>query len=150
MKKITAVIAGVIMLLMLAACGESISLDVNTAADALAENVEFSEELTEVSSNIALKKYGLDEETVSEAAAYCGTAAVVDEIAVFKTEDTEAVEEKAREHIASQKESYESYAPNEVPKLDAAVIETVGDCVIVCVSNDDSESVSSVIAGLSE
>ena len=47
-------------------------------------------------------------------------------------------------HIEKQKTTYTSYAPNEVSKLDDCVVETVGDYVIVCVS-EDSSSVQSII-----
>ena len=51
---------------------------------------------------------------------------------------------KPKQHIEKQKTTYTSYAPNEVSKLDDCVVETVGDYVIVCVS-EDSSSVQSII-----
>ena len=51
---------------------------------------------------------------------------------------------ESRQHIEKQKTTYTSYAPNEVSKLDDCVVETVGDYVIVCVS-EDSSSVQSII-----
>lgn len=149
-KKITALFTAAAAALALVSCSSAVSIDSKTAADKLASSVAFSETLSEISSNVLVKKYGLDESAVTDAAGYCGTAAVVDEVAVFKTTDTAAVADAAQKHIQSQKDSYTSYAPNEVPKLDEAVIETVGDSVIVCVSNDSKGNVENVIAGLSE
>lgn len=150
-KKLFIASASIIMTAALAACGSSgITADASTVADTISASVSFSETLTKVSANVELKKYGIDEDLVSDAAGYSSTAAVVDEIAVFKTDDTAAVYEKAQAYIAAQKESYTSYAPNEVPKLDSAVIEEIGDYVIVCVSDDTSENVLQVIEGLAE
>ena len=75
---------------------------------------------------------------------YTGTPAVVDEITIFKTSDTESVKEKAEQHIETQKQHTQAMHRMEVSKLDDCVVETVGDYVIVCVSGDSS-SVQSII-----
>ena len=121
MKKLVFGLAAVMMCVSLAGCGGK-AVDINELASALSSDGKFAEQLTEVS----------------------GTPAVVDEITIFKTSDTESVKEKAEQHIEKQKTTYTSYAPNEVSKLDDCVVETVGDYVIVCVS-EDSSSVQSII-----
>lgn len=143
MKKLALGLAAVMMCISLAGCGSK-TVDVNELATALADGGKFSEQLTEVSSDIAEKRYMISEGEVEECVSYTGTPAVVDEITIFKTTDAEAVKEKAEKHIDTQKETYTSYAPSEVTKLDDCVIETVGDYVIVCVS-EDSSSVQSII-----
>ena len=133
----------------LTACGAkntaSDGFDPAQIASMLNKSAHFSEELSEASQDILLRRYGLDDTTVEAASGYAGTPAVVDEIAVFKTDDIEAVTEAAMTRIASQKTTYESYAPNEMPKLNDAVVETIGDCVVVCVSNDPSADVSDML-----
>lgn len=143
MKKLVLSLAVVIMCVSLTGCGSK-TVDINELASALSSDGKFAEQLTQVDSDIAEKRYMISDGEVEECVSYTGTPAVVDEVTVFKATDAEAVQEKAEQHIATQKETYTSYAPSEVSKLDDCVVETVGDYVIVCVS-EDSSSVQSII-----
>ena len=154
MKKLAAIIAGLLCAAALTSCGTQ-NAAVNGAdpaqiAGILNESVHFTEELTEVSGDVVLRRYGLGSDTVEAAAGYAGTPAVVDEIAVFETKDTDAVLEAVNARIESQKTNYASYAPGEVPKLEDAVVETLGDCVVVCVSEDSSAVVSDILSAITE
>lgn len=124
-------------MLLLCACGAK-ELSAADTASYIVSQCEFSEQLNEISPEITIKRYGLDADIIEECAAYSATNAVVDEVAVFKSSDAEAVMEGVEKHIVSQKELYASYAPDEVKKLDDAVIKVVGDCIILCVSPDAS------------
>lgn len=139
-KKITAFLVCGILAISLAGCSQVKNIDAPALAQALLENGVYSENLTEVSSKITAKRYNLAEGDAEEIYAYAGTNAVVDEIAIFKTADADAVFEKAAEHIASQTKTYESYRPSEVSKLENSVVTTVGDYVIVCVSEDSAKA----------
>ena len=150
MRKLTAIIAGIICAAALTACGTqniaSNGTDPAEIAAALNESANFSEELTEVSADVLLRRYGLGSDTVEAAAGYAGTPAVVDEIAVFKTSDVESVSEAANARIESQITNYTSYAPDEVPKLNGATVKVIGDCVVVCVSNDTQDEVIDILS----
>ena len=78
-------------------------VDINELASALSSDGKFAEQLTEVSSDIAEKRYMISDGEVEECVSYTGTPAVVDEITIFKTSDTESVKEKAEQHIETQK-----------------------------------------------
>ncbi len=144
MKRFIMPIAALTIAAALTGCAAK-EINVNELASDLAKNAKFTEQLTEVSSDITAKRYGLDSEAVEECAAYAGTKAVVDEVAVFKSKDVDTVKEQALKHIEAQKSSYSSYRPDEVPKLDDSIITVVGDYVIVCVSEDSSVA-ESIIA----
>ncbi len=143
MKKILLSLTVIISAFLFTACANNteVKKSAEEIAASLAMNVEFSETMNDLSQRVLLRKYGLDETMVTEAAGYSGTKAVVDEIAVFKTDNLDKVLENVDLHIESQKTNYSSYAPNEMPKLEASVIHTAGNCVIVCVSNEDTASV---------
>ena len=136
-KKYTAVILAVGIMAAAMGCSSS-GGDIDTAAlvNALTTGVVFDEALTELSPSIAQKRLALDEGEAEEITAYAGTRAVVDEIAVIKAADVDAVKAKVDAHIAEQTESYQSYRPEEVPKLNNAIVETSGDYVIMCVTGD--------------
>jgi hypothetical protein len=137
-KKITTVLAMALCVASIAGCSSSKEINVTELASALLANGTYAEELSEVSSQITEKRYALTEDDVEEAVGYAGTNAVVDEIAIFKAKDVDAVSEKVSEHIDSQIKTYESYRPDEVSKLDDCIVTVSGDYVIVCVSEDST------------
>ena len=96
MKKLVFGLAAVMMCVSLAGCGGK-AVDINELASALSSVGKFAEQLTEVSSDIAEKRYMISDGEVEECVSYTGTPAVVDEITIFKTSDTESVKEKAEQ-----------------------------------------------------
>ena len=89
--------------------------------------------------------YGIFDEDryTGDCSLYISTMATPEEIAVFRADkalSTDDLVARAKYRIESQKAAYGSYAPLELPKLDSAVIETVGDYVIVCVCADNERA----------
>ncbi len=102
----------------------------------------FSDILDTVSAEVAAGLYGIEPGDVEESRLMCSTGATAEEIGLFKCTDEEAaarVEAKANDRIKLQKKAYESYAPEEIPKLDDAVITKKGAYVFYVVSTDSSK-----------
>lgn len=137
MKKSIIAVLLLSSLLTLTGCGAK-NINVDELASKLAEEGQFAEELTEVSETVTNKRLALGEDEAAECAAYAGTAAVTDEVIVVKAKDIAKVEDAVDKYIQNRTETYTSYRPDEVPKLKDAVIETIGNCVIVCVSEDSA------------
>ena len=114
--------------------------DVETLLDAGA----FSGEMEAVDGTIAATIYGIDSSTVTEAACYMAINSSVsaDEVSVFVLTDEAA----CRLHIDNQIASYATYRPDQVPKLENAVIQRLGATVLVAVGETDAleEAVSSL------
>ena len=116
-----------------------------TAADFIgtfAGKLSFDDTMTLVDAEQAKSVYGiLDEDGYTgDCALYISTMATPEEFALFEADDTYSVEELtalAEARIAQQKESYASYAPAEMPKLESAVVRPFGDFVLVCVCADN-------------
>ena len=143
-------------LLVCAACGntdaqpeepsvaDSVSAAPQTAAawlTLLQEKLPFDDQMSPTDQAAAI--YGiLDEDGYTgDAAMIISTMATPEEVAVFRTDavySAQALCELAQARIEQQKASYASYAPQEVPKLDSAVIRVCGDYVIVCVCADNA------------
>lgn len=145
MKTLTALIfAGT--LLLLSACGapagsEDFQIDMEALADKLLESELFGETLNQADDGIAEMLYDMD--GASAALVYVGSGAAADELALFEfANETEAQSalSSAEARIAAQKDSFAAYIPEEVPKLDHAVVETYGRYLIVCVSAGDGAS----------
>ena len=150
MKKIIAGISALALsILCLTGCGGGKELDLTAASNTVLTSVSFAEQLQPASEKIALKRLGVNEADVESCVAYASTNAVVDEFAIIKTTNPGNVESAIQQHVAAQIATYQSYAPNEVTKLDSAIVKTTGDYVIYVVSSDNA-SAQSVVDSLTK
>lgn len=131
------------ILLLLSACGApagtaDVEIDMEALAGKLLESEAFEETLNKADNGIAEILYNID--GASTALVYVGTGAVADELALFEFSndaDAQSAISLAEARIASQKDSFAAYIPEEVPKLDHAVMEAYGRYLAVCVSDGD-------------
>lgn len=148
MKKIIAFILAAAMALLLCACdGGKVLPDAPTLAGAIAQELDFSDELGDSGAQTAFSFYGVDAEMCKSAAIYKGSSASVDEVAVFECVDADAAKEVAacaEERQQYLHDGYSNYGPEQVPKIDSGIIKTVGNTVIFCIS-DSPERLDKVI-----
>ena len=86
-----------------------------------------------------LEGYGVAREDILDGSVYLSAGATAEEasVLVLKDADTAAtVLEALQAHVDLQKESYESYLPAEIPKLDNARLVTHGNSVVLVVPAD--------------
>ena len=126
------------------ACGsvKEIQFEPQNAADELHKSEAFSDILSPVGPAIAAMLYGVEEADIDSCSVLCSTGATAEEIAVFRCKDETSaakVEQGAKARVQSQKEAYESYAPQEIPKLDAAAIRRAGVYVVSVVAEDSTK-----------
>ena len=139
---------GVLCLLtiwILSACGKetSISLDVEQLAHQLASQLEYDDQLTSLSKEIGSQLYSYTEEHVEHSHIYVSTGATTEEIAVFQCVDVdraEEVEDKAKRRIEAQMESVRNYQPEELSRLENALVQRHGRYVVVSVSSDPQKA----------
>ena len=121
-----------------------LSVDLDAAAEELLESGVFEETLTLADEGIAKKLYGIENATTFRL--YVGSGATASELAIFEfkaEEDAKAALPLAQERVASRKESFASYLPGEVKKLEDAVVEQYGRYVVVCISAGDASQILS-------
>lgn len=147
MKKLMALMMAFVCALTMTACGG----EEPAAAPFTAETLNaieaagaFSEELEELDADTAfmlykLADYGLSREDLTQAMVLRSAGATCEEgaVLVFSDEDKAA---KAAEalggYLESQIEANVDYRPNEIPKLEGAVLKTQGNSVVMVVPND--------------
>lgn len=140
-KSIALILAGT--LLLLSACGapagtDDIKIDMEALANKLLESKLFGETLNKADDGIAELLYDID--GASASLVYIGSGAAADELALFEfanESEAQSAISSAEARIAAQRDSFAAYIPEEVPKLDQAVMETYGRYLIVCVSDGD-------------
>ncbi|MDE6725497.1 MAG: DUF4358 domain-containing protein [Ruminiclostridium sp.] len=115
--------------------------------------------LAEISINSSVEKgkddienyySSLDTATVEDAAfALCGSGALPDEIAVIKcksAEDAKNAETALKSKLEKQKELFSTYTPDEMYKLEGAVIFTKGNYAVF-IALSDNDKAKSIVEG---
>lgn len=141
MKKYNVLIALTAMLLLMCGCGKKETIDISELSGALAESVSFSEQLTQIDVSNIEKRYALNSKDYTEVAAFVGTLSTCDEYVIVKTENPEAMTEKFNKYIEKKREEYKVYRPDEVYKLDSAVIETHNKTVVMIITADSENAI---------
>ncbi len=149
MKKILLAIVAFVLVLGLAACGgeETFTVNASDAAAKLRDGLVFQDELMEVSENNLSNLYGLSAEDVSEYKAYVSaTMATAEEVAVFVAQDgkVDAVRQAVDARVQDQKENYQNYQPQEMTKLNSAIVRQKGNVVVLVVA-DDTETANTLV-----
>ena len=114
---------------------------VNEIAEYILTNAKFKDQLAQIQQDMALARlYELDTEKIAESAFYTNSSATAEEIAVIKVKDTayaETVKNAYQARVDAQKESFRDYVPEEIPKLESAVIYENGEYVLLVISEDN-------------
>ena len=131
-------------LLLLSGCGGGGEKSAYTAEDvtALLDAGAFSGEMEQVDGSVAAGLFGLDASTVEEITCYMAINSSVsaDEVAVFVLADEEAAqaaESACQAHVESRIESSAQSCPDQVPKLEDAVIRRLGNTVLLAVGETE-------------
>lgn len=122
--------------------------DVHSLADMLMQNVKFEDSVEEVSSETALRYYGIDSVQVQDSAVYMSTGATAEELAVFQassTVDAQGILADMKKRRDSQLQMYLDYKSSEAARLDDAVL-YVHDTFVVYMVSDDSETAQGIIS----
>lgn len=138
MKKMIAALLAVMMLLTLAACGGSAAkVDAQALADALVQGGRFDGAMSAMSADEL--RFSLAEMPECTAAAYKSDGTTKEIIVVAQCADSAAaatMKASLETYVAEQKDEAAKYQPEELQRLDSAVLQTVGTCVVLCVSAD--------------
>ena len=144
MKQLFHIVPAVLALcLTLSACGggneEAVAFDPAVTAQSLLDSGAFSDALEEVDASVAATLYGVDEADIADGVVYMSLSAGAEEIAVLVLSDADAAAaamEGLEAHVADQRTALESYQPDEVSKLDGAILQQKGNSVLLAVCAD--------------
>ena len=153
MKKLRVLLCVVMAagLALLAGCGssgEAVDADAKTIGSDLLQKITYADEMTEMDLDTALMIINLSDVNITDSAIYESTGATAEEIVVLKcasSDDAKKASEAFKTRVSEQKESYQDYVPEELTKLNAAVIATSGNFAVLSVS-DDPDTAKSIIS----
>ena len=146
------VLAGALLCTVLTGCGSS--AEAPAPADAiksLQSELTFTDQMTDLDSEGACRFYDLDATLVADSAAYVGSGATAESLAAFTAKDSDSADqlvEALGAFVDGWIEGYSSYKPEEVPKLESAVIDRQGETVVFCVTDDNAAAKDAVQAVL--
>lgn len=139
MKRMISLILVLLMAAALVGCGGGggKEVDVSALAKALAEQVEFETALKELTAEQMGNYLALPEG--AKAAGYMSNGTTAEEIFVVCCADSNqaaAVKAAVESFLSDQRAEMERYLPEEVARLEKAVMALKGNCVVLCVSAD--------------
>ncbi len=144
---ITAVM--LVTVLLTAGCGKAKELNADDVSARLLSDITYTDELSEIDLETAQMLFYLEDAQITKAKIYESGGATAEEIAVFEcasTEDADKVMTAMQTRVEEQKESFRDYVPEELLKLDAAVLVKNGTIVVLSVSGD-ADAARKIIEG---
>mgnify|MGYP003554675432 FL=1 len=122
---------------------EQKSVDAKAIADSLLSEISYTDQLSAVDLDTAKMFLNFADVEINEAYIYESSGATAEEIVVLVCKDSDSAA-KAKsafeQRVSEQKENFTDYVPEEVPKLNDAVIITSREYAILSVSGDSSKA----------
>lgn len=128
-----------ILILCLFGCtSKPVDLDPQAAAKVLSDASTGGSPLSKLDLDAALTLYNIAKEDVTDCCVYVGNSGSVDEVSVWEAsgDAVGAIEKQVRQRIETQKDVYADYRPDEIPKLNNAVVLRRGQFVILFIDAD--------------
>jgi len=138
-KRSVSLALALLVLMSMAACAapESGSYDVPALVQSILRQVNFADELSGMGEASVLYFPDLPENTMVEM--YRGSGYFADELALItlpSQKDVKTAEASVQTHISQVRNQFANYIPEELGKIDKAVVWSHGNCVLVCITDD--------------
>ena len=118
-------------------------LDAAAIADKLFNDIEYKDQLVELSEEKVEGVVGIPKDKFKVAKVYRGSGATAEEIDCFEAVDEDSAEfiyKTLQTYLEDQKKRYADYAPGEMDKLEKAVGVQNGKYVFMSISDDDAKA----------
>ena len=131
-------VSSFLCMLMLFGCGSSTSAGESASAQAekIVTELNLTDKMDKVEDRIIKGLFFFEEGTLKDSSVYIANDKSADIVAVFESDDTAAVKERVNTYLATAKEQMQNYYPDEVFKIDNAIVQEAGDKVILIVTGD--------------
>ncbi len=144
MRRVVLCIAVIACMAALAGCGgKKADFDVDVLANDLATKIAYADDLSKLDIDTARMFLNLSGVNVTKASIYEGSGGTAEEIVVLECatdDDAKAAEQVLKTRVADQIASFTDYVPEELTKLNAAVIKVNGKYAVLSVSDTPDEA----------
>ncbi|MGN0163497.1 MAG: DHHW family protein [Candidatus Ornithomonoglobus sp.] len=113
--------------------------DVEAFANEMLAGVGFTDTLSPASETVSGRLFGLEENSLLQGCVYASGGSTAEEFALFEAASPEAAQEVAQKlaaQVEDRKPDFESYKPEEMPKLNNPVIVVNGNVAMLCVTDN--------------
>ena len=142
-KKWTVALALVLLLTgLFSGCSSEVKdIDLNQLSEDLQTQIDFEDELIEIDDSLLDNFYTFPDGNAIESHVIYKSAsnATAEEIALFKVKDSsqvDAVRQSVENRVTDLHDRFESYVPEEIYKIDNAVIKTSGNYVMLVITTE--------------
>lgn len=118
---------------------KNVDIDMQKLAEDLINAQIFEDDLSQIDKETTLKKYNFDNQKIKDINSYVGTGATAEEILTIELLDKRDIDEVKNiieTKIEERKADFQNYLPKEVYKIENYNLETKGNYIIMCISND--------------
>ena len=144
MRRLGFIAAIVTVLALVAGCGgKKADFDVASLGNDLATKITYADTLAPMDLDMAGMFLNLSDVNVTKASIYEGSGGTAEEIVVLECatdEDAKKAEEVLKTRVSEQIESFTDYVPEELTKLNAAVIKVNGKYAVLSVCDTPDEA----------
>lgn len=146
MKHLKLLICMMVLAFALTACSKGekdITVDVAKLAEELQAQTVTSDTLSATAPEMIPSIFYLEADQVTKGVAYMSSGSTSCEVAVIECSEAKQAEEVAKSfqtRVTNQSDLFASYDPEEVTKLDAAIIKTSGKYAVLCVCDDTKKA----------
>ncbi len=123
------------------------SADLEGFANELLATVGFKDTLAKVNDSVTGRIFELGEGEALAGIVYTGGGGTAEEFAAFEADSPEKAEElamKLRKRVEKRKGDFEGYKPEEMQKLNNALVTVKGNCAVMCVSDNNDAAQSAI------
>ncbi|NCB33860.1 MAG: DUF4358 domain-containing protein [Erysipelotrichia bacterium] len=131
---ITALLAGCSSSSAAASAGSA--ADVAGTASKIVSDLKLTDKMDSIESKIVQGLFFFEDGIVTSDSVYIANDKTADTVAVFATTNVDSCRESISTYLKTQKEQMQNYYPDEVFKIDNAIVEDNGSEVIMVVCND--------------
>lgn len=132
----------IFVVLTFSACSEKdTEINIQELSADLINKVKFQDEMTLINEKTVENLYNINYAVSQQV--YISSGATAEEVAVFELKDENDANKAlaaAKERIEVKKKDFETYIPEEIPKLEDAIAKKAGRYVIVCISSNNDEA----------
>ena len=151
-KALSLLLALLVLCACLAGCGKGGDkkpkvIDITKLSQALDGGSLFGDSLSPLDEGTARSLFGLNSADVTKCVVKCSAGATPEAYALFQAADTDAagrVLQAVNDYIAMQKAVFNSYAPDQLTKLDSAIVQQT-DVYIIYVCASDTAAAQAIL-----
>lgn len=123
-------------ILLLAGCGGGSSADPTSTAEKIVKDLELTDKMDAMDDSQINGLFFFEDGVVKSSSLYLANDQSADVVGVFETDNMDAVKQAVNTYLETTKIQNQNYNPNEVFKIDNAVVDDNGKTLVLIVCDD--------------